>query len=86
MEAEKLHAKPAKASPLTLLDILSHQSKQSLALFEVQAQSGMEPSRYGDALKSLLSAGYIGIEGAGLEQVVRLTPSGAEIVRLAKPA
>jgi hypothetical protein len=46
----------------------------------------MDPSRYGEALKSLRDAGYIAIEGDAPEQVVQLTDRGEEVVRLAKPA
>jgi DNA-binding MarR family transcriptional regulator len=86
MEAEKQYAKAAKASPLTLLEILARQSRRSLAMFDLQAQSGMEPSSYGEALKSLRDAGYIAIEGDALAQLVRLTESGGNVVQLAKPA
>jgi DNA-binding IclR family transcriptional regulator len=76
----------APASPLTLLEILAQQSRQSLPLFDLQTLSGMEPSRYGEALKSLRNAGYIAIEGEALEEVVRLTDRGADVARLARPA
>ena len=85
MEAEKEHAK-AKASPLTLLEILARQAQQSLPIFELQGRSGLEPSRYAEALKSLRGAGYIAIDGEALAQVVRLTDSGRTVVQLAKPA
>ncbi|PWU07291.1 MAG: hypothetical protein C5B51_10310 [Terriglobia bacterium] len=75
-----------KPSPLTLLEILSRQPMQSLPIFQLQGQSAMDPSRYGEALKSLRDAGYITIEGEAPEQLVRLTPSGAGVVQLAKPA
>lgn len=87
MEAEnKRDEQRTKASPLTLLEILARQSRQSLPMFDLQAQSGMEPARYGEALKSLLNAGYIMVEGEVPEQAVRLTERGSEVVRLAKPA
>jgi hypothetical protein len=76
----------ANASPLTLLEILARQSRQALPVFDLQGQGGMEPSRYGEALKSLRDAGYIAIEGEAPEQVVRLTDAGAGVVRLARPA
>ena len=79
-------AQPAPASPLTLLEILAQQAEQSLPLFELQTQSGMDPSRYAAALKSLRDPGYIAIDGEGLEQVVRLTESGAQVLQLARPA
>ena len=86
MEADKKYAKPTKASPLTLLEVLSRQTQRSLPMFDLQAQSGMEPARYGEALKSLLDGGYITIEGRALEEVLRLTVRGVELVRLARPA
>ncbi|MBZ5729057.1 MAG: hypothetical protein LAP87_29290 [Acidobacteriia bacterium] len=78
--------KPARPSPLTLLEILARQPRQSLPLFELQALSGMEPSRYGEALKSLRNAEYIAIEGEAPEQMIRLTGRGAEVSQLARPA
>ena len=82
----KLDEQQPKASPLTLLEILARHTTQSLPIFDLQAQSAMDPSRYGEALKSLRDAGYIAIEGDAPEQVVRLTDRGEEVVRLAKPA
>ena len=79
-------AQPQPASPLTLLEILTQQAERSLPLFELQTQSGMDPSRYAAALKSLRDPGYIAIEGEAPEQVVRLTPSGAQVRQLARPA
>jgi hypothetical protein len=78
--------KPARPSPLTLLEILARQDRQSLPLFGLQTLSGMEPSPYGEALKSLRDADYIVIEGEAPEQSVRLTGAGAEVSRLARPA
>jgi hypothetical protein len=86
MEADKKYAKPAKASPLTLLEVLSRQTQRSLPMFDLQAQSGMEPARYGAALKSLLDAGYITIDGEAPEQAIRLTNNGGKVVQLARPA
>jgi|SRR5450432_1165984 len=82
---EKL-AQRASASPLTLLEILTRQARQALPLFDLQTQSGMDPSRYAAALKSLRDPGYIVIEGETPEQVVRLTESGSQVVQLARPA
>ena len=82
---EGLYEQPVKISPLTLLEILARQNKQSLPMFDLQTQSGMEPSRYGEALKSLRSAGYIAFEGEAPEQVIRLTESGAQVVQIAQP-
>jgi DNA-binding IclR family transcriptional regulator len=79
-------AQPSPASPLTLLEILTRQAERSLPLFELQTQSGMDPSRYAAALKSLRDPGYIAVDGEGLEQVVRLTESGAQVLQLARPA
>jgi predicted transcriptional regulator len=76
----------APASPLSLLAILARQSKQSLPLFDLQTLSGMQPSRYAEALKSLKDAGFITIEGEAPEQTVQLTASGAQVVQLARPA
>ena len=76
----------APGSPLTLLEILARQSQQSLPLFDLQTLGGIQPSRYAEALTSLLKGGYITIEGEAPEQVVRLTDSGARVIQLARPA
>ena len=76
----------APASPLSLLGILARQAQQSLLLFDLQTLSAMQPSRYGEALKSLRDAGYITIKGEAPEQMVLLTGSGAAVVKLAQPA
>jgi hypothetical protein len=83
---DKPAAQSPPGSPLTLLEILARQAQQSLPLFDLQMLGGIPPSRYAEALKSLQSAGYIAIEGKAPEQVVELTSSGAEVVRLARPA
>lgn len=79
-------APSAPGSPLTLLGILARQSQKSLPVFDLQSLGGMDPSRYAEALKSLRDAAYIEIAGETPEQVVRLTDSGTEVVRLAQPA
>jgi len=82
----KLDERQPKASPITLLEILARQARQALPMFDLQTQSGMEPSRYGEALKSLRDAGYITIDGEAPEQSVQLTESGGKVVQLARPA
>jgi hypothetical protein len=82
----KLGQQQPKASPLTLLEVLARSSTQSLPIFDLQAQSAMEPSRYGEALKSLRDAGFIVIDGEAPEQTIRLTDSGGKVVQLAQPA
>jgi DNA-binding MarR family transcriptional regulator len=87
IEAEnRRQAERPKPSPLTLLELLSREPIQSLSIFELQGRSGMEPVRYGEALKSLRDAGYITFEGEAPDQVIKLTPRGAELVKLAQPA
>ena len=71
-------------SPLTLLDTLLRKGP-SLPMFDLQSLSGMDPSRYAEALKSLTAAGFIEISGDAPEQSVVLTPAGRNVVGLAKP-
>lgn len=85
MQREKERQTPP-ASPLTLLELLGGQAKQEFPIADLQSRSGMEPSRYRDALKSLRDAGFVTIEGPALDEVVRLTDKGVEVVRLARPA
>jgi DNA-binding IclR family transcriptional regulator len=74
------------ASPLTLLEILARQLQPALLLGDLLTLSGMDPSRYREALKILRDAGFITVEGPALDEVVRLTTRGAEVARLARPA
>jgi DNA-binding IclR family transcriptional regulator len=76
----------AQASPLTLLEILARQAQYSLPMFDLQTLSGLDPSRYAEALKSLRDAGYITIAGEAPDQAVQLTDGGAKVVQLARPA
>lgn len=76
----------APRSPLALLEILARQSQQSLPMFDLQTLGGLEPSRYAESLKGLKNAGYITIVGEAPEEMVRLTGSGENVVRLAQPA
>ena len=85
-QEDKPSAQSTPPSPLTLLEILSRRSDRSLQLFDLQSLSGMEASRYAEALKSLRSAGYIELTGEGFEGVVRLTDSGQRAAQLARPA
>src|SRR5277367_6538643 len=81
-QRDKMSSRSTPTSPLALLEILARQSQQSLRLFDLQTLGGMDPLRYADALKGLKDAAYISIEGEAPEQVVRLTASGAGVVRL----
>jgi hypothetical protein len=83
---DKPSAPSAPPSPLTLLEILARRADRSLPLFDLQTLSGMEPSRYSDALKGLQSAGYIELASEGIEPVVRLTDNGQRVAQLARPA
>ena len=85
-QRDKASTQSAPVSPLTLLEILARQAQQSLPMFDLQTLSGLAPSRYAEVLKGLKSAGYITIEGEAPEQVISLTGSGAEVIRLARPA
>jgi DNA-binding MarR family transcriptional regulator len=85
-QRNKQSPQPAAVSPLTLLEILARQVQLTLPLADLQTLSGMDPSRYRDALKSLSDAGYVAVEGSALDAVVRLTDKGKEVTRLARPA
>lgn len=78
--------KASALSPLSLLQLLAGQAPAALPMPALQQLSGMDPARYRDALKSLLGAGYIAIEGAALDEVVKLTDQGAKVAALARPA
>jgi hypothetical protein len=84
---EKLFEQRAHASALTLLGLLAGLTARALPLFELQSHSRMERSRYCEALvlKSLRDAACIAIEGEELDKMVRLTDTGAEVVRLTRP-
>lgn len=86
MQRGKDTPQTAPASPLSLLEILGRQVQQQLPMPDLETLSRMEPARYREALKNLRDAGYITIEGAALDEVVRLTDQGAAVARLARPA
>jgi hypothetical protein len=69
-----------------LREILARQAQQALPIFDLQTLSGMDPQRYAGTLKELRGEGHIVIEGEAPEQMVRLTASGADAVRPARPA
>jgi hypothetical protein len=85
-QQEKPATQSTPPSPLTLLEILSRQAHQSLALFDLQTLSGMAPARYAESVRSLQSAGYIELAGEGVDAVLRLTASGEQVAQLARPA
>jgi hypothetical protein len=76
----------APPNSLAILEVLCRQVQQALPIFDLQTLSGMAPSPYVEALKSLRGEGYIEIVGESLEQTVRLTPSGAKAAKLVRPA
>jgi hypothetical protein len=81
-----VNAAPVAPSPMTLLGILSRQVQQTLPIGDLQQLSGMDPSRYLEALKTLRDSGYITVDGPPLEEVVRLSDKGVEVARLARPS
>jgi DNA-binding MarR family transcriptional regulator len=86
MERSKQSPQSTALSPLTILEILARQVQLTLPFADLETLSGMEPSRFRDALKSLSDAGYAAVEGSALDAVVRLTDQGKEVTRLARPA
>ena len=83
-QRDKRESRTSPASPLTLIELL--QDRGEMAFERLETLSGMEPSRYRAALKSLRDAGYVSIEGDPIDGVVKLTEKGAEVARLARPA
>ena len=73
-------------SPLSLLAVLNQNLNRSLPIFELQEHSGMEPSRYAEAIKKLQQIGYISIDGDPTSLIVKLTDSGLSTLQLAQPA
>ena len=87
MQREK-RAEPSSApsSPLTLCEILNRQVQRALPMPDLQTLSGMDPSRFQSALKTLRDSEYLTIQGSALDAIVTLTDKGAEVIRLARPA
>jgi hypothetical protein len=73
-------------SPITLLEILARQPQRAMAMADLEKLSGMEPTRFRSALKSLMDTAYVTVHGATLEESVQLTDKGAEAASLARPA
>ena len=83
-QRDRQFALPKPVSPITILEILSSQAKQSLPLFELLQRSGLEPYRFLTALRSLRDGFYITEAGEVLDQFVLLTASGANLANLAR--
>jgi hypothetical protein len=73
-------------SPITLLEVLARQPQRAMAMADLETLSGMESGRFRNALKSLMDAGYVTVQGPMLEEAVQLTDKGAEAASLARPA
>jgi DNA-binding IclR family transcriptional regulator len=71
-------------TPLTILDVLARQVQRSLPIWDLQSLSGMDANRFRDALKNLRALDYVVVDGASLEEVIRLTDKGAEAASLAR--
>jgi predicted transcriptional regulator len=84
MQRDKEPSRRSQPSPLTLIELL--QDRGEMAFERLETLSGMDASRYRDALKSLRDAGYVSVEGDPLDGVVKLTAKGVEVARLARPA
>jgi hypothetical protein len=67
---------------MTILGILARQVQLTLPIWDLQSLSGMDPTRFRDALKSLVSLRYVEIDGEALSEVIRLTAKGAEAASL----
>ena len=77
---------PWTGSPIAIIEILARQPQLTLPLSDLQSLSGMDATRYRDALKSLRARDYVVVDGPPLDEVIRLTPKGAEAASLARLA
>lgn len=73
-------------SPFKLLEVLARQPQRAMAMADLEKLSGTDPTRFRNALKSLIDSGYVTVQGPTLEEAVQLTDKGAEAASLARPA
>jgi hypothetical protein len=69
---------------MTILEILARQVRRSLPIWDLQSLSGINATRFRDALKSLRALDYVAIDGDSLEEVIRLTDKGVEAASIAR--
>jgi hypothetical protein len=86
MQRGKSEPPAAPVSPITLLEVLARQPQRAMAMADLETLSGMESARFRNALKGLMDAGYVTVQGPTLEEAVRLTDKGGEAASLARPA
>lgn len=86
MQRSKSESPAEPVSPITLLEVLARQPQRAMAMADLEKLSGMESGRFRSALKSLMDAGYVTVQGPTLEEAVQLTDKGAEAASLARPA
>jgi predicted transcriptional regulator len=79
--AKKAPTKPA-TGPLDVLKTLSTIPNSELPLDLLLKLSGMDAPVFRDTLKELRDKQFIEVSGATLEEIVKLTPKGAEVVQL----
>src|SRR5438874_1511019 len=86
MKRGKNESAAAPVSPITLLEVLARQPQRSMAMADLEKLSGMESERFRNALKSLMDAGYVTVQGPPFQEAVQLADKGAEAASLARPA
>jgi predicted transcriptional regulator len=81
-------AEPEASRPggdaMSLLGVLAEQGGQSVPDLMQATSLGFE--RFAEALNAMLNAGLVQLTTKAGQEVVELTPSGAEIARLATPS
>ena len=81
--SKQVASSSVSVAPLTILGILARQVQRTLPIWDLQSLSGMDATRFRDALKSLRALDYVAVDGASLDEVVRLTDKGADAASLA---
>ncbi|HXM45229.1 MAG TPA: hypothetical protein VN924_28580 [Bryobacteraceae bacterium] len=70
---------------LSVLAALAESTRNSMALSELQATSGMNFTSFAEAIKRLGDLGYIAVAGAPGSESAELTKLGKDVAAIAQP-
>ena len=74
---------PASSAASTLLRVLAAAEQKQMTLNDLFPASGLAFFDFGEALKNLRQSGYVTLSGSPSAEMVKLTPLGEDVARLA---
>jgi DNA-binding MarR family transcriptional regulator len=82
-EKSKSSAADASGSRLALLQVLAAADQKQMAVNDLLTASGMGITDFAENLKNLEQSGYLTRSGSASAEIVKLTPLGEDVSRLA---